>query len=116
MEELEMAFQQIDLSQMLYEILKTREGDLTFANGEVRRIFLDSFTREAVIETASGQTDYALDAGVDIMNKAIEAYKAVYPNEYDAFIKEYRNRLDEISLYLNEENINRYFGDDIETN
>ena len=65
--------------------------------------------KEAVIETAWGSADYALDAGVVLMNWALEAYQTEYPDEYAAFIEEYRNRPPELSITLTKENIDSFF-------
>ena len=109
MDKFDFALEKIALSQMLYDIIEARGEELTFADGVVRRVFMDPKTKEAVIETAWGSADYALDAGVVLMNWALEAYQTEYPDEYAAFIEEYRNRPPELSITLTKENIDSFF-------
>ena len=109
MDKFDFALEKIALSQMLYDIIEARGEELTFADGVVRGVFMDPKTKEAVIETAWRSADYALDAGVVLMNWALEAYQTEYPDEYAAFIEEYRNRPPELSITLTKENIDSFF-------
>ena len=87
MEETINPLNQIALSRVLYELISSRQEDLVFKTGPVKRLFLDKKHREAVIELRTGETDYALDAGELVMNEVLEAYHREYPEEYEAFME-----------------------------
>ena len=84
MEETINPLNQIALSRVLYELISSRQEDLVFKTGTVKRLFLDKKYKEAVIELRTGETDYALDAGELVMNEVLEAYHREYPEEYEA--------------------------------
>lgn len=87
MEETINPLNQIALSRVLYELISSRQEDLVFKTGTVKRLFLDKKYKEAVIELRTGETDYALDAGELVMNEVLEAYQREYPGEYEAFME-----------------------------
>ena len=77
-----------ELEDILYEIAKTSGGEIAFKHGPVKRLFITSECREAVIEMRSGEIDYALDSDPVNMYMAIEAFETEYPEEYAALMKQ----------------------------
>ena len=74
---------------LLREIYKFMGHDVVVKNGIVRRLFHDDKFDDMVFEFETGNMEYVIDVDLAYSVCFVESFKNEYPNEYEAFQKNF---------------------------